>query len=313
MFSGITIMYSKQKRLIVILGPTAAGKTALSLRLAQRFKGEIVSADSRQVYKGMDIGTGKVTKKEMQGIPHYLLDIASPKRHFSASQYQKLAIKAINQIIQKGKTPFLVGGSPFYIYAVTEGWKFPKIKPNWKLRKSLEQKTPKELLKILKKLDPRRAQNIEPENKRRLARAIEIAKNLGRVPKLRKEQKFTCLFLGVLKSKNELAKLIQIRLLKRFKQGMIAEVKRLKDNGVSWKKLESFGLEYRWIARYLQGKVTKMKMQAKLENDIRKFAKRQMTWFKKDQKIKWVASYQEAEKLVKNFLENKKGELIHSP
>jgi len=123
------------KKLIVILGPTTSGKSELGVKLAKKFNGEIVSADSRQVYKGMNLGTGKITKKEMIGIPHHLLDVVSPKRRFSAAQYQKLAIKAINRILKKKKIPFLVGGSPFYIYSIVEGWQFPKLKPNWKLRK----------------------------------------------------------------------------------------------------------------------------------------------------------------------------------
>ena len=144
------------KKLIVILGPTASGKTALSIKLAKNFNGEIVSADSRQVYKGMNIGTGKVTKKEMQGIKHYLLDVASPKRRFSVAQYQRLALEAINKILKKNKVPFLVGGSPFYIYSVVEKWIFPKLKPDQKLRKELEKKSAKELFQILKKLDSKR-------------------------------------------------------------------------------------------------------------------------------------------------------------
>ena len=142
-----------QTKLIVILGPTASGKSAMAVKLAKKFNGEIVSADSRQVYKGMDIGTGKVTKKEMQGVPHYLLDVVSSKRKFTVAQYQKLAIEAVNIVLERGKTPFLAGGSPFYIYSVVEGWLFPKLKPDWKLRKKLEKKSASELFEILKKLD----------------------------------------------------------------------------------------------------------------------------------------------------------------
>jgi tRNA dimethylallyltransferase len=291
------------KKLIVILGPTASGKTALSIKLAKKFNGEIVSADSRQVYKGMDIGTGKVTKEEMQGIPHYLLDVASPKRRFSVWQYQKLAISAINKILKRGEIPFLVGGSPFYIYSIVEGWILPRLKPDQKLRKILEKKSPTELFEILKKLDPERAKTIERENKRRLIRAIEIAKKLGKVPPLKKQPQFDCLLIGIKKSKNELKKLIKKRLLKRFEKGMIEEVKNLKKEGVSWNRLEEFGLEYRWIAYYLQGKIDYKTMVKKLQKAIEKFAKRQMTWFKRDKRIKWIKTYQEAEKLIREFLQ----------
>ncbi|MCD6500812.1 tRNA (adenosine(37)-N6)-dimethylallyltransferase MiaA [bacterium] len=294
------------KKLIVILGPTASGKTALSIKLAKNFNGEIVSADSRQVYKGMNIGTGKVTKKEMQGIKHYLLDVASPKRRFSVAQYQRLALEAINKILKKNKVPFLVGGSPFYIYSVVEKWIFPKLKPDQKLRKELEKKSAKELFQILKKLDSKRAKTIEKENKRRLIRAIEIAKKLGRVPLLKKTPQFNCLLIGIKKSKEELKKLIEKRLLKRLKKGMIEEVRKLRREGLSWQRLEEFGLEYRWIAKYLQGKIDYEEMIKNLQKDIEHFAKHQMTWFKKDKRIKWTPSthhpYRWAKKLIKEFL-----------
>jgi len=291
-----------REKLIVILGPTASGKTALAIKLAEQFDGEIVSADSRQVYKGMDIGTGKVTKEEMQGIPHYLLDVASPKRRFSVAQYQKLSLGAINKILKKGKVPFLVGGSPFYIYSVVEGWIFPKLKADQKLRKRLEKKSVKKLFNILKKLDPERAAKIEKKNKRRLIRAIEIAKILGKVPPLKKNPQFDCLLLGIKKSRDELKKLIKKRLLKRFEKGMTKEVKRLKKEGLSWQRLEEFGLEYRWIARYFQEKIDYEEMIENLQKDIEHFAKRQMTWFKRDKRIKWIKNYQEAKRLVREFL-----------
>jgi len=290
-------------KLIVILGQTAAGKTSLSIKLAKKFNGEIVSADSRQVYKKMDIGTGKATKKEMQGIPHYLLSIISPKKTFSVADYQKLAKRAIKTIIEKGKLPFLVGGSAFYIYALTEGMIFPEMKKNKRLRKTLEKKSKQELFKMLKRLDPKRAETIEKENKRRLIRAIEIATLLGKVPSLKKAPEYNCLFLGI--KKENINELIHQRLIKRLRQGMIKEVENLRKSGVSFKKLDSFGLEYRWIARYLQKKITKQEMTEKLENDIKKFAKRQMTWFKKDKRILWIKNQKQAERLVKGFLREK--------
>ena len=292
------------KKLIVILGPTASGKSDLAVKLAKKFNGEIVSADSRQVYKRMNIGTGKITKKEMKGIPHHLLDIVSAKKRFSAAQYQKLAIKTIKKILEKEKIPFLVGGSPFYIYSIVEGWQFPKLKSNWKLRRKLEKKSVEELFKMLKKLDAQRAKTIDKKNKRRLIRAIEIAKKLGKVSKLKKNPQFKCLFLGIEKSKKELKNLIEKRLLKRIKKGLINEVKKLKKQGLSWKRLESFGLEYKWISYYLQKKINEQEMIFKLQKDIEHFAKRQITWFKKDKRIIWLSSFKLAKKLIKKFLEN---------
>src|SRR3989344_5362132 len=160
--------------LIVILGPTTSGKTDLSMKLAKRFGGEIVSADSRQVYHRLNIGSGKITNKEMQGIPHYLLGVASPKRKFTVAHYQKLAMSAIKKIQAKGKIPLLVGGSGLYIQSVVDGIVIPEVKPNWKLRQQLEKKSVEELFLMLKNLDPLRSRNIDHKNPRRLIRAIEI-------------------------------------------------------------------------------------------------------------------------------------------
>lgn len=291
------------QKLLVIVGPNASGKSDLAVKLAKEFNGEVVSADSRQIYKGMDIGTGKIKKEEMQGIPHYLLDVASPKRRFSVAQYQKKAIEAIRKIQKRGKLPILCGGTGFYIQAVIDGLIFPKVKPDWKLRKKLEKKSPKELYQYLKKLDPKRARTIEKDNKRRLVRAIEIILKTQRpVPKLKKRKLFDLLIIGIKHKKNELKKRIKKRLLKRLKEGMVEEVKTLKESGLSWKRLEEFGLEYRWIARYLQGKISYDQMVKKLQKEIEKYAKRQMTWFKKDKRIIWIKNQREAKKLVKEFL-----------
>ena len=297
------ILSKKHNKLLVIVGPNASGKSDLAVKLAKRFNGEVVSADSRQVYKGMDIGTGKITKEEIQGIPHHLLDVASPKRRFSVVQYQKKAIEAIKKIQRKGKLPILCGGTGFYVQAVVDGLVFPKVKPDWRFRKKLEQKSARELYKYLKKLDPERAKTIEKDNKRRLIRAIEIVLKTGKpVPKLQKQKLFDVLMIGIKRNKKELKERIRKRLKKRLKQGMIEEVKKLKESGLSWKRLEEFGLEYRWIARYLQGKIDYQEMIEKLQKDIEDFAKRQMTWFKRDKRICWIQNYKEAEKLVRKFL-----------
>jgi len=292
------------KKIIAILGPTASGKSALAVKIAKKFGGEVISVDSRQVYKGMNIGTGKIKKEEMEGIAHYLLDVASPKRKFTVVQFQKLAKKAIEKIFKKGKIPILCGGTGFYLWVLTQKVSIPRVKPDWKLRKKLEKKSAKELFEILKKLDPERAKTIEKDNKRRLIRAIEIAKKLGNVPPLKTEPlPYPILFLGIKKSKEELKKLIKRRLLKRLKEGMIEEVKKLRKSGISWKRLEEFGLEYEWVAKYLQGKIGYKEMVESLQKDIEKFAKKQMTYFKKyfPQTI-WIKNCKEAEKKVKEFL-----------
>jgi len=293
-------------KLIVIVGPTASGKTDLSIKLAEKFNGEIISADSRQVYKGMDIGTGKVTKKEMKGVPHYLLDVVPPGRErFTVVQYQKLALRTIKEIHKKKKIPFLVGGTGFYIQAVVDGIVIPEVKPDWKLRKKLEKKSIQELFKMLKKLDARRAKTIESKNKRRLIRALEIViKTKKPVPLLKKKPtQFEFLIIGIKKSPNELRELIRKRLLKRLNIGMIAEIKKLKKSGLSWKRLEEFGLEYKYIAQYLQKKITYGEMAEKIQKESEHYAKRQMTWFKRDKRIKWIKTFPEAKKLSKKFLQ----------
>lgn len=294
------------KKLIVILGPTASGKSEMAVKLAKKFNGEVISADSRQIYKGMNIGTGKITKKEMKGIIHHLLSIVSPKKRSTVVQYRKLALKAIDKIFKKDKVPILCGGTGFYIQAVIDGIIIPKVKPDWKLRKNLEKKTIKELFNKLKKLDPKRAKSVDKKNKRRLIRALEIIIKTGKpVPVLKKKPlPYPVLMIGVRKEKEELKKLIEKRLLKRLKKGMISEVKKLRKFRLSWKRLEEFGLEYRFIAQYLQEKLSYQEMVERLQKEIEHFAKRQMTWFKRDKRTHWIKKQPIAEKLVKEFLEN---------
>ena len=309
-------------KIIVILGPTASGKTDISIKLAKKFNGEIVSADSRQVYKALNIGSGKVTKKEMKGVPHHLLDVASPKRKFTVAQFQKLALKKIQQIQKRGDIPFLVGGSGFYIQSVVDGLIIPEVKPNWKLREKLERKSKAELFLMLKKLDSKRAESIDKNNPRRLIRAIEIVMATGKpIPKIRRRQTspdFDILQIGIKKSPSELKKLIKKRLDKRLRIGMIVEVENLHKNGLSWKRLEELGLEYRYVAQYLQKKPSfdttqdlsaYQEMIDKIQIESEHFTKRQMTWFKRDKKIHWVntsvslsAGQKKAEGLIKNFL-----------
>jgi tRNA dimethylallyltransferase len=294
-----------RKKLIVILGPTASGKTELAIKLAKKFNGEIVSADSRQVYKGMDIGTAKPTKKEMRGVPHHLLDIASPKRKFTVAQYRKLALKAIEKIQKKGKIPFLVGGTWFYIRAIVDGLVIPEVPPNWKLRRELEKKSPKELYKILKKLDPKRAKTIEKENPRRLIRAIEICKKIGKVPPLRfNPLPYPVLMIGIKRKKKELKERIKKRFFEWLKEGLILEVIKLRKMGVSFKRIEEFGMHYREIAKYLKGEISEKEMIENSIREIQKYAKKQLNWFKKDKRVKWVKDLREAEKLTKEYLKN---------
>jgi tRNA dimethylallyltransferase len=302
------------KKLVVVLGPTASGKTELAIKLAKKFNGEIVNADSRQVYIGMDIGTAKPLSREfaridheyvriIDGIPHYLLDVASPKRRFTLAQYRKSALKAIEKIQKKGKIPFLVGGTWFYIRAIVDGLVIPKVPPDWKLRKRLEKKYPEELYKILKKLDPKRAKTIEKENKRRLIRAIEICKKIGKVPPLKfNPLPYPVLMIGIKRTEKELMGKIRKRFFEWLKRGLIFEVIKLRKMGVSFKRIEEFGMHYREIARYLQGKIPEKEMIENSIKEIQNYAKNQIRWFKKDKRIVWIKNQKEGEGVIKKFL-----------
>jgi len=294
----------KRNKLIIILGPTASGKTDLSIKMAKKFGGEIVSADSRQIYKKMDIGTSKIKKEEMKDIPHYLLNIIEPDKKFSAADYQKKAIKRIKEIQKKAKVPFLVGGSPFYIFSVVEGWIFPKIKKDPEIRKRLEKRSKEELYQMLGEIDRQRAENIDKNNKRRLIRALEIAEQLGKVPKLKKKPQFNSLLIGLKISKKELRKRIEKRIEKMFKEGLEKEVRKLIK-----KNIEVKTIGYQEFIPYFKGKITKEELKEKIAINTFQFAKRQMTWFKRYKNINWIENRREAENFIKEFLNKKESSL----
>jgi tRNA dimethylallyltransferase len=282
---------AKPVKIVVILGPTASGKTTYSIKLAKKIHGEIISADSRQVYKGLNLGTGKVTKREMAGIKHYLLDVADPKKKFTVHEYVKLAEKAIDEIASHGKVPIICGGTGFYIQALVDGLIIPEVPPNITLRKKMEKVGIAKMLAILKKLDPKRYEAIDKNNPRRIIRAIEIATVLGKVPLLKAVSRYDPEFVGITLPKEILRERIHKRLLDRLKAGMINEVRNLHTKGLSWKRMEELGLEYRFIARFLQNKITKEEMIEQLEIAINQYARRQMTWFKRDKRVRWTSNY----------------------
>lgn len=303
-------MSKKDKpKLIVVIGPTSSGKSDVAVELAKKFNGEVISADSRQVYKYMNIGSGKITKKEMLGIKHYLLDVANPSspKTFSVSDFQKLGKEAIDKILNKNKIPIIAGGTGFYIDSLVYETNIPKVKENKSLRKKLDKKSCEELFKNLKKLDKDRAKEIDPKNKVRLIRAIEIVKELGKVPKANKKSNYDVLWIGLDWPKEKLNQRIKDRLLIRIKAGMIAEAKRLHSKyKVSYKKLESFGLDYRYLALHLKNKISKEEMIEEINTKNIQYAKRQQTWFKRNKKISWFepkkSELSKIFKLTKEFL-----------
>jgi tRNA dimethylallyltransferase len=258
----------------------------------------------------MDIGTGKVTKAEQALVKHYMLDIVSPKTNFSAAQFKKKAEKIIRDILKIGKLPIICGGTGFWIKALVDDVIYPEVKPDWKLREKLGKKSVEELFAKLKKIDPVRAENIDAKNPVRLIRAIEICKILGKVPQLRlrgpssaEDGPRVFLQIGINLSKEKLYRNIEKRLKQRFDEGMIEEVERLhREQKISWKKMESFGLGYLWIAKYLQKQLPKEELFEKAYQAEKNYAKRQMTWFSKDKRIAWKEGYPEIEKAATDFL-----------
>jgi tRNA dimethylallyltransferase len=293
------IMELPPHKLIVIAGPTASGKSDLAIKLAHQLDGEIISADSRQVYRGMDIGTGKVPRDfDLQhnhainapymsgGIHHHLIDVASPSEEYNISHFLHDANVALLDIATRGKQPIICGGTHFWMQALIEDTLLPAVPPNPTLRAELSSKTTEELFTFLKEQDPKRAQSIDSKNPLRLIRALEIISVLGRVPphdkqKIQQETNNRPIILVLNPPKEILRERINTRLTSRFEAGMIEEVTTLHQTGVSWEHLESFGLEYRFIAQFLQGKIDEATMQTELASASWHYARRQLSFLRR--------------------------------
>ncbi len=284
------------KKLIVILGPTASGKTQLAAKLAYDLQGEIISADSRQVYKKMDIGTGKDLSQYIihdRRIPYHLIDIVVPESEFNLFEFQKRFYKIFNDLMEKKVLPILVGGTGLYLEAVLKGYDMPHAPIDQELRRELNRKSIDELQKILLELKPRLHNKTDLEDSERLIRAIEIerARSIKNQPQ---KPDIDAVVFGIRWERSALRQRITVRLKERLEQGMIEEVMNLHTAGLNWSKLENFGLEYRFISQYLQKKITFDEMTNKLNVSIRQFAKRQETWFRRMEKkgivINWLQS-----------------------
>lgn len=273
-------------KLVVIAGTTASGKSDLGVELALRFNGEVVSADSRQVFRGLDLGSGKITPEETKGIPHHLIDICDPGDFFSVHDFQEKAYAAIDDILSRGKTPFLVGGTGLYVASVTEGYDMSSFEPDLAYRDELEKLSTPELYAMLMEKAP--DSDIDPRNRNRVMRKLEKI-HAGDDHQPENKPRYGCLKLGVAYPRPILKERIDIRLEKRMQLGMVNEVRRLLDEGASLEFMMKLGLEYRHVAQLITGEfATEEEMCAALSLAIKRFAKRQMIWFRRDKEIRWL-------------------------
>lgn len=278
------------RKLVVILGTNASGKSELGIRLAQHFGGEIISADSRQVYRGLDLGSGKISPAQAALVKHHLIDVAEVSDNYSLAQYQRAAYQAIDSVAAAGKLPLLVGGTGLYLSAIIEGYQLVDVPPNDALRMELEALPLAELVERLEKTAPDAAGRIDRSNRRRLIRALEIAAaGFSDAAAHQNSPRYDCLQLGLTWPREILMDRIAKRLRLRLDQGLIKEVADLRARGISDLRLDKLGLEYRYIMRYLRGDLRTLdELIRQLEIAIRQFAKDQLTWFKRDPRIHWL-------------------------
>lgn len=288
-----TCKFDKEKPLLVLLGPTAAGKTALSLTLAKEFNGEIISADSRQVYKHMDIGTDKILMEKREGIPHYLLDLVEPSERFTVADFKKLAEEKIEGILARGNLPMIVGGTGLYIRSVTENFAIPPENPEIrrKLLEELADCSVDALYKKLQRLDPKSAAKIHPKNIRYIIRALEIVMSTGAPkPDLRESPKWRVLQIGLSPQREILFERIHRRIDEQMERGLVDETKKLLEMGYAKNLPSMSSLGYREMIQYLEGAISLEEAVELLKKNTQNFAKRQMVWFKRDREVVWIQS-----------------------
>ncbi|MDP2730697.1 MAG: tRNA (adenosine(37)-N6)-dimethylallyltransferase MiaA [Dehalococcoidales bacterium] len=294
-------------RLVAIVGPTATGKSRLALYLAQQFQGEIVSADSRQVYRHMDIGTAKPGRQELSRVPHHLIDIINPDEDFSLAQYQRLAYQAINDIQQRQKLPVLVGGSGLYVWAVLEGWQIPEVASDPEFRRLLEEKAVsgggEELYQELMKVDPVAAQSIDRRNVRRLIRALEVSR-YAEAPFSRLHSKeappFDSLIIGLTTERAELYRRTDSRVDRMIGQGLVEEVKKLLDTGYGFDLPAMSGIGYKQIGMFLKGELGLDSAVRQIKTETHRLVRRQYNWFRlTDKRIHWFDIQEEMEAEIK--------------
>ncbi len=274
-------------KVIAIVGTNASGKSGLSVRLAAQYGGEVISADSRQVFEGLDLGSGKITAEEMQGVPHHLLDICPPDAFFSMADFQRMSYAAADDILSRGKLPFLAGGTGLYVDSVVDGYVLSDVKPDLAYREHLETFSTPELYQMLEAQIP--GSGVDAHNRNRVMRRLEKL-HAGDPGHSQRQPRYRVLKLGVTWPRDILCQRIDERLERRMADGMLAEVRTLLDRGVSPAFLRKLGLEYRYLSAYLLGEIqTEAAMLDELSRAIKRFAKRQMTWFRRDPNIHWLA------------------------
>lgn len=280
-----------KKPLIVLVGPTASGKTALSIEIAKAFDGEIISADSRQIFKRLDIGSAKVTEEEMQSVPHYGIDIREPDENFTVADFKEYALEKIENILERKKIPIMAGGTGLYVNAVTQDFSIPRVPADWDLRDELEGLATEELYQKLVEIDPEESKNIHPNNRRYVIRAIEIAKVTGQKKSeimVKNPTDFDVLILGVDIEREVLYDRINQRVDQMLDEGFEKEVKGLIVDGYDF-GLQAFNaVGYREVKDYLDGKILKEEALEKMKQNTRNYAKRQLTWWRGDERVVWV-------------------------
>ena len=292
-------------KLVVIAGTNASGKSGLGIELAKKYNAEIISADSRQIYTGLDLGSGKVTKEEMQGIKHHLIDVAEPNEFFSLTDFQEKAYESIDGVFEKGGKPLLVGGTGLYVNSIVDGYNISKAPVDEKLRAEVASKSLDELIAILKEKYPEALEKVDLKNKRRVERSVERALQ-GNTKDTENTPRYETLVIGVTWPRDVLYERIRERLDRRLEQGMIEEVVRLREQGATDKFLYGLGLEYRYILMYLKGEFESFEaFYDKLFMEIRHLAKEQMTWFRKRKDMHWIEMdkdpFEQAVKLIDEF------------
>ncbi len=300
-------MSNNLPKVIVILGPTASGKSGFSIKLAKKYNGEIISCDSRQFYKEMNVGTAKVTKKEMQGVKHYMIDIIKPNQNFSVAKFKKQAEKIINDILKRKKIPILVGGTGLYIQSLVDNLTIPQVPPDFELRKKLEKQDIEKLWARLIKFDPKSANFVQRQNKRRIIRALEVCQKTDKTFsgfQQKGKPKYTFLQIGIKVDREKLYARIDKRVDQMIDDGLIPEIRKL-NKKYSWKLPAMSGIGYGEFKGKLN-KIKDKKILAEIVQNIKfhthQYARRQESWFKRDEKIKWIKKYSQADELARKFV-----------